>query len=123
MRGLNGIEFKNIWYFYVIMRIGYTIASTKSGEEGLLWRAQKPTGTTDCPIIDFDKASEFVFLPQGRAQRGKEAGETLSPLAQPSREAQQDIGQRLRHLTRNITAGTERNGVIEHGCPGRWPRS
>jgi hypothetical protein len=87
------------------MRIGYPIASTESGEEGLLWRAQKPAAATGCPI-DFEQAAQFEFLPQGRAQQGKEAGETVAPLAQPSREAQQDIGQQGRpHLPAHRVGG------------------
>ena len=47
------------------MRIGYPIASTESGEKGLLWSAQKPTAAAGYPI-DFEEAAEFEFLPQGR---------------------------------------------------------
>src|ERR1035437_6153557 len=77
------------------MRTGYPIGSTESGQKGLLGRAQKPTAATGCPI-DFEQAAQFEFLPQGRAQQRKEAGETVAPLAQPGTEAQQQIGQQGR---------------------------
>jgi len=81
------------------------MASTESGQKGLLWRSQEPAATTGCPI-DFEQAAEFEFLPQGRAQQGKEAGETVAPLAQPGREAQQHIGQQGRpHLPADRVGG------------------
>jgi hypothetical protein len=87
------------------MRTGYPIGSTKSGQKGLLWRAQKPTTATGYPI-DFEQAAEFKFLPQGRAQQGKESGEAVAPLAQPSAEAQEHIGQQGRpHLPAHRVGG------------------
>src|ERR1017187_1924374 len=87
------------------MRTGYPTASTESGQKGLLGRAQKPAAATGCPI-DFEQAAELEFLPQGRAQQGKEAGETVAPLAQPGAEAQQDIGQQGRpHLPADGVGG------------------
>lgn len=87
------------------MRIGYPIALTESSQKGLLWRAQKPAAAPGCPI-DFEQAAQFEFLPQGRAQQGKEAGEAVAPSAQPSREAQQDIGQQGRpHLPADGVGG------------------
>src|ERR1039458_9121418 len=90
------------------MRSGYPIASNEYGEKGLLWRAQKPAAAAGCPI-DFEQAAQFEFLPQGRAQQGKEAGETMAPLAQPGGEAQQDIGQQGRpHLPADGVGGVAR---------------
>jgi hypothetical protein len=87
------------------MRTGYPIGSTESGQKGLLWRAQEPAAAPGCPI-DFEQAAEFEFLPQGRAQQGKEAGEAVAPLAQPGTEAQEDIGQQGRpHLPADRIGG------------------
>jgi hypothetical protein len=87
------------------MRTGYPIASTESGQKGLFWRAQKPAAAPGRPI-DFEQAAEFEFLPQGRAQQGKEAGETVAPLAQPGTEAQEHIGQQGRpHLPADGVGG------------------
>jgi len=72
------------------MRIGYPIASTESGQKGLLWSAQKPAAAAGYPI-NFEHAAEFEFLPQGRAQQGKEPAEAVAPLTQPGAEAQQHI--------------------------------
>jgi len=81
------------------------MASTESGQKGLLWRSQERAATTGCPI-DFEQAAEFEFLPPGRAQQGKEAGERVAPLAQPGREAQQHIGQQGRpHLPADSVGG------------------
>ena len=89
----------------MIMRTGYPIGSTESGQKGLLWRAQEPAAAPGCPI-DFEQAAEFEFLPQGRAQQGKEAGEAVAPLAQPGTEAQEDIGQQGRpHLPAHRIGG------------------
>src|SRR5512137_1914351 len=74
------------------MRGGCPLASSESGEKSLLRRAQKASAASGCPI-DFQQAAQFEFLPQGRAQQGKEAGETVRPLAEPGAEAQQNIGQ------------------------------
>lgn len=74
------------------MRNGCPIVSSESGEKSLLWRAQKTAAAPGCPI-DFQQAAQFEFLPQRRAQQGKEAGETVRPLTEPRAEAQQHIGQ------------------------------
>src|ERR1039457_1689075 len=96
------------------MRTGYPTASTESGQKGLLWRAQKPTAATGCPI-DFQQAAQLEFLPQRRAQQGKEAGETVAPLAQPGAEAQQHISQQgCPHLPADRVGGVaEEVGQLE----------
>ena len=74
----------------MIMRTGYPIASTESGQKGLLWRAQKPTAATGCPI-DFEQAAKFPVSSEGRADEGEAPGEAVAPLTQMGTEAQEHI--------------------------------
>jgi len=74
---------------------GCPLALSESGQMGLLGRAQKAPAAPGCPI-DFQQAAPFQFLPQRRAPQGKAAGKALTPLAQPSAETQQHLGQQRR---------------------------
>ena len=97
-RDASESEVKSFGVFSAFLRGGYPTASTESGQIGLLRRAQEAPAATGCPI-DFQQAAQFEFLPQGRAQQRKEPRETVAPLAEPSTETQQHIGQQRRpHL-------------------------
>jgi hypothetical protein len=74
-------RFKNLW----CRRGGCPTGLAKARQIGLLRRAQKASATSGCPI-DFEQTAQFPVLPEGRADQGKEPGEAVRPLAQPSAE-------------------------------------
>src|SRR5512137_576526 len=74
------------------MVIGCPIESVQAWQIGLLGCSQKAPTATGCPI-DFQQASEFELLPQGRAYQGEETREAVAPLAEEGAEAQQQIHQ------------------------------
>ena len=73
-------------------RGGCPIGLAEARQIGLLWRAQKATATTGCPI-DFQAAPQFPVLPEGRTDQSEQPGEAVGPTSQIGAEAQQDIGQ------------------------------
>ena len=77
---------------------GCPTGSAEAGQIGLLRRAQKAPSAIGCPIA-LQKAAQFQFLPEGRADQCKEPGKAVAPLAQVGAETQEDIGQQRRpHL-------------------------
>ena len=74
---------------------GCPTGSAEAGQIGLLRRAQKAPSAIGCPIA-LQKAAQFQFLPEGRADQGEEPGKTVAPLAQVGTETQEHIGQERR---------------------------
>ena len=71
---------------------GCPTASGEAGQIGLFGLAEEATAAFGCPTA-FQEAAQIQFLPEGRADQGEEAGETVAPPPQPSAEAQQHVGQ------------------------------
>ena len=88
-------RFKRLSWFGRFHGFGCPTGSAEACQICLLGLAEEATAAGGCPTA-FQKTAQIQFLPEGRADQGEKACETVAPPSQPGAEAQQHIGQQGR---------------------------